>query len=104
MPDWLFYVLVSIASAVVAGLVVWLYIAMEAAGVNAAPMVTGKEGMVGKTAIVKSIGKEDEGQATLQVFLEGTLWTAVTTRKKSEIKVGDKITVNSVDGLKLTVG
>jgi membrane-bound serine protease (ClpP class) len=59
--------------------------------------VTGKEGIVGSTAIVSSELKP-EGQ----VRISGEIWRAVSETGK-HIKKGEKVSVRSIDGLTLTV-
>lgn len=59
--------------------------------------VTGKEGIIGCTAVVLSILKP-EGQ----VKISGEIWGAVSETGK-DIKEGTKVTVRSIDGLTLIV-
>ena len=58
--------------------------------------VSGKEGLVGKTAVVKT-AMDPEGM----VFIDGELWLAVSEGER--IEEGEKVVVINVDGLKLKV-
>lgn len=51
---------------------------------------TGKEGLIGLTGVVKDITNDK-----IKVFLDGAYWDAYSDQK--DIKVGDKIVVDSVD-------
>ena len=57
---------------------------------------TGKEELVGKTAVVK-VALEPEGM----VLFKGELWTAVS--EKGRVKPGEEVIITRVDGLKLYV-
>ena len=57
---------------------------------------TGKEGLIGKTAIVK-VALEPEGM----VFLNGERWTAIS--KTGQVNPGEEVIITKVDGLKLWV-
>ena len=57
---------------------------------------TGKEELIGKTALVK-VALEPEGT----VFFKGERWTAVS--EEGRVKPGEEVTITKVDGLKLWV-
>ncbi len=57
---------------------------------------TGREEMIGKTAIVK-VALKPEGT----VFLKGERWTAIS--EKSEVEPGEEVLITKVDGLQLYV-
>jgi membrane-bound serine protease (ClpP class) len=58
---------------------------------------TGREELIGKTAVVK-VALNPEGT----VFFKGERWTA-TSEEEEEIKPGDEVIINKVDGLMLYV-
>jgi membrane-bound ClpP family serine protease len=57
---------------------------------------TGREELVGKSAIVK-VALEPEGT----VFFKGERWTAVS--EKGRVEPGEEVIITKVDGLKLYV-
>jgi membrane-bound serine protease (ClpP class) len=60
------------------------------------PVVTGSEGMVGKTARVIQMTNH-----TGQVHVEGAIWEAVSD---DDLRPGDKARIIGVDGLTLKIG
>lgn len=56
---------------------------------------TGAEGLIGVVGEVQSVGDDH-----IQVFVHGEIWDAVCN---AELKVGDKVKVEKMKGLKLTV-
>jgi membrane-bound serine protease (ClpP class) len=62
------------------------------------PVRTGYEEMVGATAEVRS-NLDPEGQ----VFLQGAIWHARLRNREGRVTVGDRVRVESVDGLTLVV-
>ena len=57
---------------------------------------TGKEELIGKTALVK-VALEPEGT----VFFKGERWTAVS--EEGRVKPGEEVIITKVEGLKLWV-
>jgi membrane-bound serine protease (ClpP class) len=62
------------------------------------PVRTGAEELVGATAEARST-IDPEGR----VWLEGTLWNARLANGGGPVRLGDKVTVEAVDGLTLVV-
>ncbi len=62
------------------------------------PVWTGTEELIGASAEARST-IDPEGQ----VWLEGTLWSARLANGSSPVRLGDRVTVEAVDGLTLVV-
>ena len=62
------------------------------------PVRTGTEELIGASAEARST-IDPEGQ----VWLEGTLWSARLTNGSRPVQLGDRVTVEEVDGLTLVV-
>ena len=67
---------------------------------------TGKEGLLGKIAIVRTPFKKDL-QSNLykgKVFANGTLWNAVLKMEDEiTLNLGDKVNIRKIDGLTLDI-
>ena len=74
-----------------------LFLVANTIKVHRKRVTTGKEGLIGQTAIAKTRIKKKG-----RVFLHGEIWTAYNT-KKAVIKKGNEVNVVSVEGLKLFV-
>ncbi len=86
----------SILSVLVFTLIFFLWIIAKVLESFMKKPVTGKEGLIGLTGIVKEDVDENHGM----VLVHGELWQA---RSKTPIKKGEKIKVIKVDGFTLTV-
>jgi membrane-bound serine protease (ClpP class) len=86
--------LVGIMAAVVAA--VFAFVITRIVGAHRRQAYTGREELVGKTAVAKS-SLEPEGI----VLFKGERWTA--TAEKGKVKPGEEVTITKVDGLKLYV-
>lgn len=60
---------------------------------------TGYEELIGDTGVVRS-----SLAPTGQVFIEGALWSAVSSNPGEKFRAGDRVRVEAVDGLTLRVG
>ena len=67
------------------------------------PVVTGVEGMVGRTATVVKEFEESEGWLVGTVTLRGELWKARTPLNSQTLAPGSQVTVEAVRGLVLDV-
>jgi membrane-bound serine protease (ClpP class) len=92
-------VAVIVAVAVVLGILVLLAGRKALAAHRNEPVRTGYEEMAGEIAEVRST-LDPEGQ----VFVQGAIWHARLGGGGGRVPVGDKVTVESVDGLTLVVG
>jgi membrane-bound serine protease (ClpP class) len=86
--------LVGTMAAVVAA--VFAFVITRIVGAHRRQAYTGREELVGKTALAKS-ALEPEGI----VLFKGERWTAVA--EKGKVKPGEEVTITKVDGLKLYV-
>jgi membrane-bound serine protease (ClpP class) len=86
--------LVGVMAAVVAA--VFAFVITRIVGAHRRQAYTGREELVGKTAVAKS-ALEPEGI----VLFKGERWTA--TAEKGKVKPGEEVTITRVDGLKLYV-
>jgi membrane-bound serine protease (ClpP class) len=86
--------LIGVMAAVVAA--VFAFVITRIVGAHRRQAYTGREELVGKTAVAKS-ALEPEGI----VLFKGERWTA--TVEKGKVKPGDEVTITRVDGLKLYV-
>ena len=67
---------------------------------------TGKEGLIGKIAIVRTPFQKDlqSNQYRGKVFFNGTLWNAVLKMEDEiSLNLGDKVNIREVDGLTLDI-
>jgi membrane-bound serine protease (ClpP class) len=80
------------------GLTALFFIVIVAAGIRALAgrQITGAEGLIGRTGVVRSSFDPDG-----QVLIEGELWRAIVDGSRPE--VGDAVRVVAVDGLTLKV-
>ena len=62
------------------------------------PVRTGTEELIGASAEARS-AIDSEGK----IWLEGTLWSARLAAGSSPVRLGDRVTVEAVDGLTLVV-
>jgi membrane-bound serine protease (ClpP class) len=86
--------LVGVMAAVVVA--VFAFVITRIVGAHRRQAYTGREELVGKTAVAKS-ALEPEGI----VLFKGERWTAVA--EKGKVKPGEEVTITKVDGLKLYV-
>jgi membrane-bound serine protease (ClpP class) len=86
--------LVGVMAAVVAA--VFAFVITRIVGAHRRQAYTGREELVGKTAVAKS-ALEPEGI----VLFKGERWTA--TVEKGKVKPGEEVTITKVEGLKLYV-
>jgi membrane-bound serine protease (ClpP class) len=86
--------LVGVMAAVVAA--VFAFVITRIVGAHRRQAYTGREELVGKTAVAKS-ALEPEGI----VLFKGERWTAVA--EKGKVKPGEEVTITKVEGLKLYV-
>jgi membrane-bound serine protease (ClpP class) len=86
--------LIGVMAAVVAA--VFAFVITRIVGAHRRQAYTGREELVGKTAVAKS-ALEPEGI----VLFKGERWTA--TVEKGKVKPGEEVTITRVDGLKLYV-
>jgi membrane-bound serine protease (ClpP class) len=86
--------LIGVMAAVVAA--VFAFVITRIVGAHRRQAYTGREELVGKTAVAKS-ALEPEGI----VLFKGERWTA--TAEKGKVKPGEEVTITRVDGLKLYV-
>jgi membrane-bound serine protease (ClpP class) len=91
-------IVVIVAGALALGAFVLLAARKVLAAYRREPVRTGYEELVGAAAEVRS-PLDPEGQ----VFAQGTLWRARVAGGAGPIPVGDRVRVESVDGLTLTV-
>src|SRR3954454_12177855 len=87
---------VIVTAALIGGLLLWAV--SKAAAARARPVSTGWEEMVGAEGTVR-VALDPLGQ----VFTQGALWRARPTQEGLTIPVGDKVRVDSVEGLTLYV-
>ena len=90
VSPWLIGVMVAVVTAVFA------FVITRIVRVHRRQAYTGREELVGKTAVAKSL-MEPEGI----VLFKGERWTAVV--EKGKVKPGEEVTITKVDGLKLHV-
>ena len=90
VSPWLIGVMVAVVTAVFA------FVITRIVRVHRRQAYTGREELVGKTAVAKSL-LEPEGI----VLFKGERWTAVA--EKGKVKPGEEVTITKVDGLKLHV-
>ncbi len=90
VSPWLIGVMVAVVAAVFA------FVITRIVFVHRRQAYTGREELVGKTAVAKSV-LEPEGI----VLFKGERWTAVA--EKGKVKPGEEVTITKVDGLKLRV-
>jgi membrane-bound serine protease (ClpP class) len=86
--------LIGVVAAVVAA--VFAFVITRIVGAHRRQAYTGREELVGKTAVAKS-ALEPEGI----VLFKGERWTA--TAEKGKVKPGEEVTITKVEGLKLYV-
>jgi membrane-bound serine protease (ClpP class) len=86
--------LIGVMAAVVAA--VFAFVITRIVGAHRRQAYTGREELVGKTAVAKS-ALEPEGI----VLFKGERWTAVA--EKGKVKPGEEVTITKVEGLKLHV-
>jgi membrane-bound serine protease (ClpP class) len=89
--DWRLIAIVTVLVAAGLG-----FIAYRAVKIHLKQATTGREELIGKTAIVKE-ALNPQGM----VFFKGERWTAVS--EDGEIKVGEEVTIKRLDGLTLYV-
>jgi membrane-bound serine protease (ClpP class) len=87
---------VIVTAALIGGLLLWAV--SKAAAARARPVSTGWEEMIGAEGKVR-VALDPLGQ----VFTQGALWRARPTQEGLTIPVGDKVRVDSVEGLTLYV-
>ncbi len=75
-----------------------LFVIERSSKVKASPIRYGPEELVGMTGDVRQV-LSPRGQ----VFIDGALWQAVAADEKDRIGLGERIRVEAVDGLTLTV-
>jgi membrane-bound serine protease (ClpP class) len=86
--------LIAVVCIVVAG--VMIFIVQRAIAAHRKQAYTGREELIGKTALVK-VALAPEGM----VLYKGERWTAIS--ESGEVKVGEEVVISSVDGLVLHV-
>ncbi|MCJ7605210.1 MAG: nodulation protein NfeD [Dehalococcoidales bacterium] len=86
--------LIAIVTILIAGTMAFLI--QRAVKVHRKQAVTGREELIGKTAVVK-IALNPEGT----VFFKGERWTAISDL--GEVKVGEDVVIDAIDGLVLHV-
>lgn len=91
-------VVVIVVVALLLGVLVVLAGRKALAAYRNEPVRTGYEELTGATAEVRS-GLDPEGQ----VFVQGAIWHARLRDNEGRVAVGDRVTVESVDGLTLVV-
>jgi len=90
-------VLALIVAAVAGG---WLWVAARAVGRTQRVRVrSGREALIGACGEARTLLATEPGR----VFVDGALWRAVAANPDEEIAPGDKVVVERVDGLTLTV-
>jgi membrane-bound serine protease (ClpP class) len=87
---------VIVTAALIGGLLLWAV--SKAAAARARPVSTGWEEMVGAEGKVR-VALDPLGQ----IFTQGALWRARPTQEGLTIPVGDRVRVDSVEGLTLYV-
>jgi membrane-bound serine protease (ClpP class) len=88
--SWLIATVVIVISSALA------FIVYRALSIHRKQATTGREGLLGKTALVK-VALNPSGT----VFYKGERWTAVS--ESGEVKPGEEVIINRVDGLTLYV-
>ena len=88
--------IVIAAAAIIGSLLLWG--ASKAAAAGKRPVVTGWEEMVGAPGTVR-VALDPVGQ----VFTQGALWRAKPSEEGANVPVGDRVRVDSVEGLTLYV-
>ena len=88
--------IVIAAAAIIGSLLLWG--ASKAAAARHRPVVTGWEEMVGAQGTVR-VALDPVGQ----VFTQGALWRAKSSEEGGNVPVGDRVRVDSVEGLTLYV-
>jgi membrane-bound serine protease (ClpP class) len=95
----------SIPAVVVGSLVLggfMVFVIDRASGARSRPVMTGWEELIGMTGEVRS-GQLTAGPSTGQVFIDGALWRARLAPGNPEVRIGDRVRVEEVDGLTLVV-
>jgi membrane-bound serine protease (ClpP class) len=79
-----------------------VFVIDRASGARSRPVMTGWEELIGMVGEVRS-GQVTEGPSTGQVFIDGALWRARLVPGNPEVRIGDQVRVEEVDGLTLVV-
>ena len=79
-----------------------VFVAERAEGVRDRPVLTGWEELIGGTGTVRS-GRLSPDRARGQVFVNGALWEARLAPDSAPVDIGDRISIDEVEGLTLVV-